>query len=637
MKGEARRTSLKPFLIIDIETDSLNPSKIWVAVTKDFQTKEEKIWIRPDEHDTKSFLLFLSNYSLVGHNLIGFDLPALRSLCSWNDNVRSCVDTLVLSRLRNSWEVKDHSLAAWGERLGFPKIKFEDFSSFSQDMVDYCVQDVRITDKLFEYLKPWWSEKSQWPAIRLEHDSAILCKEMEDNGFYFEYDKATELLKGLEERLGQLSEEMRRELPPRVRPGSLVIPRVVKSGEISKVNFKWLDARPEDCGYQPDAPFTRIFIEEFKPGQTKRRLELLWKYGWQPIDKTDGYKEAERTGDKSKLEHYKIYGWKVNETNLATLPEDAPESARKLVQWILMDSRRSTLVEWLSAYNDATGRIHGTYNHIGSWTHRKSHSNPNKANVSSPFVKTKEELSAVEKIKDEYDGQFRGLWSVPKGKCLVGVDAEGIQLRVLAHYLDNKEYTEAIVNGRKEDESDVHNVNKRALGAICRTRDDAKTFIYAWLLGAGIEKIRGILGCSREDAASSVENFYRSIPGLRELKYGKTRTDSERGYFVGLDGRVVFCNQQRLILAGYLQNGESVIMKHACRLWHNRLTKEKVPFLLVNDVHDEWQTEVPDDRALAEYVGQVQIDSIRQAGIDLKVKCRLDGNMKIGYNWLHTH
>lgn len=113
--------------------------------------------------------------------------------------------------------------------------------------------------------------------------------------------------------------------------------------------------------------------------------------------------------------------------------------------------------------------------------------------------------------------------------------------------------------------------------------------------------------------------------------------DVQRGYFIGFDGRLVMCNSNHLMLAGYLQNGEVVIMKYANWLWRERLRKEKIPFKQVNFVHDEWQTMVIDKEGLPEYVGQIQAETIVQAGKDLGVKCPQAGTWRTGYNWMETH
>jgi DNA polymerase-1 len=216
---------------------------------------------------------------------------------------------------------------------------------------------------------------------------------------------------------------------------------------------------------------------------------------------------------------------------------------------------------------------------------------------------------------------------------LVGVDAEGIQLRVLAHYMNDESFTFAVTSGNKDDGTDPHTLNKIAFGDPCRARADAKTFIYAWLLGAGVGKVAQILGCSGRDAKIAVEDFVAFYPGLKDLKEGLIPSDAGRGYFEGFDGRLVRIvgedqsSKEHFCLAGYLQNGEVVTMKRAKQIWYPRLVSEGIPFKLVNFVHDEWQTEVP-DRATAEYVATVQKESIRLAGEQLNLRCPMSGSLR---------
>ena len=627
------------YLIIDIECESLTPQTIWVAVTKDVQTNEEKIWITPHETNTQEFCSYLSGYTLVGHNIIGFDLPAINRLCNAQYELSKCLDTLVLSRLANSWKYSNHSLDSWGVRLGNNKIKFDEYDKLTQEMVDYCVQDVRLTNQLFLKYKDGLVEQPEYQdAIRLEHDSAILCNEIEANGFYFNTEKARELHQEIVSRLEVLTKEIKEDFKPKSILIKEINPKLTAKGSVSKTDFRFLDGIPEEYGYSANAPFSLFEYKEFNPGSPKQRIEVLNECGWRPTEKTDGHLKAEREGDTAKLKEFAIYGWKTSEVNLATLPEHAPEGARKLVQWITLDSRRSSLEEWLNAVSSLDNRIHGRFNHIGSWTHRKSHTSPNMANIPSSFYLPKDKVpTPVESINSTYNSVMRSLWTVPPKRMLVGTDAEGIQLRVLAHYINNPQYTESIVNGKKEDETDIHNVNKRALGLNHITRDDAKTFIYAWLLGAGTRKIAEILRTDSKGAKFAQDSFLMSIDGLSRLKNEVIPRNAEQGYFIGLDKRIVVCDSEHKMLAGYLQNGESVIMKWANRIWYNKLKKKGIWFRQVNDVHDEWQTEIEECVETARYVALVQQESIRQAGEELGVQCRLDGSSQIGYNWLETH
>lgn len=647
------------FCILDIETNAIdNPDKLWCIVVKDVDTGEVRTWGNASgclEGLAEGFLSFSRSVSCwIGHNLIAYDLPHLARLVpGFSFDPARVIDTLVTARLLNYQVDGGNSLEAWGNRLGFPKTDFSDFSAFSQQMLDYCINDVLVTEKLYALLRPYISSDQWKRSLRLEHDIAFLCNDLSHNGFGFDLDRAVSLHLAICGQLGELADALRSEFPPKPRLHREIHPRLTASGTLSRVDFRWLDD-PCDLSQFNGGPFSRITWEPFNPGSPKQCVERLWECGWKPYDKTKGHISAERrlssrhlrgtaaaaagrTGHPASgldggggsvrpgerdLDHYKFYGWKVNEANLATLPRDAPEAAKKLVEWLMLDSRRSTLEEWFAAYNQETGRIHGRFNHIGAWTGRMSHNSPNMANIpghGSP-----------------YGDEFRSLWKAPEGSYLVGVDADGIQLRVLAHYMNDKDFIAALTKGRKEDGTDAHTLNQRALGDACRDRDTAKTFIYAFLLGAGTAKIAEILGCSGDEARSAVEAFLSYYPGLRGLKDHRIPADAARGYFIGLDGRLVACDSEHLMLAGYLQNGEAVIMKTANLIWRENLRKEGIVFKQVNFVHDEWQVEV-NSLTDATKASEIMIAAIEEAGAKLKLNCPLAGNAKIGSNWLETH
>ena len=334
-----------------------------------------------------------------------------------------------------------------------------------------------------------------------------------------------------------------------------------------------------------------------------------------------------------RLEHYKRYGWTTSERNLETLPEDAPQAAKDLAKYLIVEGRRRSLVEWLGHCKEDS-KIHGKFWHIGSWTGRMAHSEPNQANIMSQFHG--EPKTAIEEVKARFDGPMRGLWRASPDKYLVGTDAEGIQLRILTHYMKSPVWRDAICNGDKKLETDIHSMNRKALGPVCRDRDTAKTFIYAWVLGASIPKIAEILSTTVPKAKASNTQFLEAFPELKKLKTLKIPNDASKGYFTGLDGRKVICNSEHLMLAGYLQSGESVVMKHATIKWHEELNKRGIPFKLVDFVHDEWQTEC-DSEEDAHEIGKVQCKAIEDVGNELGLYCPLAGSYDIGRTWLETH
>lgn len=156
-------------------------------------------------------------------------------------------------------------------------------------------------------------------------------------------------------------------------------------------------------------------------------------------------------------------------------------------------------------------------------------------------------------------------------------------------------------------------------------------------MGAGNAKIASILGCTPTQAKAAVDSFLSSLPELNNLKKVQVKKDATKGYFIGLDGRRVNCDSDHLMLAGYLQNGEAVIMKNATIRWVRQLNKELIDFKLVNFVHDEWQVQVKGGDKEADRAGKIIAQSIKDVGEQLGLFCPLAGKYKKGLNWLDTH
>lgn len=650
-------------VICDIECDSLSPTKIHLILCKDVDNGQVYTF-RPGSNpeDRQNFLAFAENVSTwVGHNFIGYDASALAQICGCAIPLSSIVDTLVVSRLLDADRDKGHSLEAWGGYFGIKKtgLGITDWSQLTEEMEARCRSDIEINYKLYQHLSKYLISPRWQSAIATEHFTADFCRTLHDNGFSFDYPGARGLLGQIRKELEGLDEELVTAFPPRTKLVREYIPRATKHGTISKTSIP--RGSPDLTAFSVGYPFSVFEWVPFNPGSPPQIVTRLNEAGWSPTEKTKGHKEAEKalrelnrkrrkgpqdheeiTRLRSRLGEYEAMGWSISEENLKTLPDTAPKAARTLARRLMVSNRASTLETWLKAYNPETGRIHGSFNHIGAWTGRMSHDKPNMGNI--PKFDTKQPH------KTPYSDKMRSLWVSSPGRLLIGVDAESIQLRIFGHYIKDEEFIKAIVEGKKEDGTDPHSVNQRALGAPCKSRDDAKTFIYAWLLGAGVGKIAQILGCSKEEAEEAGENFLRRYTGLKFLKEEVIPYDAERGYFEGFDGRFVRIFggtvdlRRHLCLAGYLQSGESVIMKKAAQIWKPKLAAEKVPFWPVNFVHDEWQTETVRDIEVATYVAETQAAAIRQVGLDLALGCpfagsilNAHGKLAIGDNWMETH
>jgi len=643
-------------VVIDIEANGLiNPDKIWVIVCKDIDTGQYHIF---RENNLEDFIVYSKRVNLwIGHNILGYDFPILADLLGFTFDPDHCIDTLIISKLVD-YPRDGHSIENYGEEFGLEKIEFNDFSKYSLAMENYCVRDVDICHRIYNKYIRYISNDAHRRSISLEHQFQLVCNQLSKNGFAFNTKKATELLGRVTAELEVLDKDILEAFQPRLKLIREVTPKETKYGTISLASVPKV-MRQDIADLTAGAPFSYCAWTEFNPSSHSQIIRVLNESGWRPIDKTKTHIETEREFNKlkhrkrtseldlvakelySKLIGLQKTGWKVNETNLETLPPSAPVGARLLARRILLEARRRTLTEWLELVGEDDNRIHGKFYGIGAWTHRMAHQNPNTANIPNEFDTAGK--------KKPYGKELRALWMAPKNRLLVGVDAEGIQLRIFAHYINDPEFTEALVKGRKDDKTDPHSLNQRILGSHCKSRAAAKRFIYALLLGAGIGKLAEILGCSTSEAQEALDRLLDRYRGWAILKEEVFPKDARRGWFYGLDGRRVRIpgdtegSRRHLAMSGYLQNGEAVCMKSATLKWWQKL--EDYDARLVNFVHDEWQVECPNNMEVALTIAKMLASSLEEAGNELGLLCPLAGSYwnddtkdyTIDVNWSKTH
>lgn len=633
----------KSLIVIDTETNGLwHPTKLHVicGLSSDGEVYE---WRQPllNPEVRADFVSTLQKYeTIAGHNFIQYDLyQVLDRLIPEHGVTRDRVlDTLVLSRLLNYSRMGGHSIANLAKWVGKEKMGggIEDWEDLTDEMVERCHSDVSINlDIIKKKFSKYLSEEKWQRAIRLEHDTAFACAEMTKHGFAFDKPKADSLFERLDAMLTPIDESIAAAFPPIPRLVREVHPKLTQHGTLNMTDFRWLE--DGDMSAYSTAPFSLITFEEFNPSSPKQIVERLNKAGWQPTEKTKGHIQAlspySKT-DPEKMKEFEEYGWKVCEENLKTLPDTAPKAAKDLAKRIVLESRLRSLNEWRGLIKE-DGAIHGNFNPIGAWTHRLSHNSPNMANV--PVAKRSNKDNEFETLVNDVNDDMRSLWHARPGWRLVGTDADGLQMRIFAHIVNDDRLIKALIEGSKEDETDIHSLHRKFLGEVCKSRDVAKTFIYAWLLGAGVGKVAEILECKHDQAKQAIQRFISSYPSLKRLKEDQIPYDAKRGYFEGLDGRLVICSSEHLMLAGYLQNGEAIVMKGACRQWQEEFRREKVPFRMVTWPHDEWQTEVPDDPDTVAWAQEVQIRAIRDQSTTLNMNCPLDGSSSSGMTWKETH
>jgi DNA polymerase-1 len=581
-------------LVFDIETDDLKATKVWCIVAQDLDSK--KIY-RFAPHQLESGLELLQSADrLIGHNIIGFDIPIIENLLGVDLSTKKLVDTLVLSRLLNPVREGGHSLEMWGYRLNYTKTEFDDYVKYSAEMLKYCVRDVQLNTMVYYKLQEEAKGFSK-ESVELEQEVSLILKEQEQHGFEFNGQKAEKLLSELYKRMNEVEEEVHETFRPK-QIFEKITPEYIKDGSLSKLGFNETTSKKvrltdeEYTSFKLGTPqFVRTHEEEFNLGSRKQIGEYLQDFGWKP-------KKFTPTGQPIVDEKILI--------KITTIPE-----AQLIAEYLLLQKRIAQIESWIKAVED-DGRVHGFVIPNGTITGRMAHRAPNMAQVPS--------------VKSPYGVECRACWTTPKGYKLIGIDASGLELRMLAHYMKDEEFTNEIING------DIHSRNQKIAGL--QSRNQAKTFIYALLYGAGDAKLGSVVGGSKDYGARLRERFFANQPAFKTLRDRVTKA-SRKGYLKGIDGRKIYIRNAHASLNSLLQGGGAITMKRALIILNNKARKRNLDFKFVANIHDEWQVEV--HKTHAEYFGKLGIEAIQEAGDYYNLRCPLDAEYKIGDDWSETH
>ena len=391
-------------LVFDIETDGLDPDNIWCMSIIDSDTGEQFNY-GPEELDTGIDKLIQAE-KLIGHNILCFDMPVLKNLKGIDLFDKKIVDTLVLSRLFNPVREGNHGLERWGYHLGCPKIDFEEYDTYSQEMLDYCAQDVLLNFRVYQALKKE-SIGFTMRSVQLEHNVAEILNRQRQYGFLLDQDKASDLLEELNIKQQEIEQEVMSSLghPPKE---FTITPKYTKSGALSKLGT----ASSEDEVYSrklteaeyeyfenngPDSLLHFQVEDDFNLNSRKQIGERLINIGWVPS-------------------HFTPTGQPIIDEGTLNKAKDIPQ-ALLISKYLMLGKRISQLVSWFKEVNQDTGRVHGYVNTNGAVTGRMTHSSPNMAQVPAVY--------------SPYGNECRSCWSAPEGYQIVGCDASGLELRML--------------------------------------------------------------------------------------------------------------------------------------------------------------------------------------------------------------
>jgi hypothetical protein len=595
----------------DIETDGLydQVTKIHCIVIYDLNCKQTFSYGPDRIGDAIEHLCSADIF--IGHNLLFYDIPVIQKLIPTFKFKARIIDTLICTRLiwpkellyeldtEQYTEVPPKlrgsaGLKAWGYRLADNKIEFKDFLEYSQEMLDYCIQDVVVTTKLFELIqKQNYAESS----LKLEHDFALSINKQIRSGVPFDLDAALDLVDDLRAKQSKLETQLKELFPP-TEHETWFTPKVNNTKR----------------GYVKGVPFRKVTVEEFNPGSRQQIADRLrTKYGWVP----------EKTTEKGNPI--------LDDDVLEKLPY--PE-AKTLAEYMLVKKRLGQIADgnnaWIKLVNNNDLRMHGDVVTNGCITGRCAHRFPNMGQVPAGY--------------SPYGKECRSLFYAPNGWDLIGIDAKALELRCLAGYLalwDNGEYASLVVNP----EVDIHTYNQEQFGV--ETRDISKRLLYGMLYGCGAVKAGTIIDPNEKNpdklkrlGRNAIDGFMTGVPALKKLKEQIEATLTERNYLIGLDKRALHCRSAFKGLNVLLQSAGAILMKQVVVNIHDNI-EQNLDLVYGKDweqllmIHDEVQLTCYSE--YTEAIREQAMMAFPQAQEFFDFRCLIEGDSRVGHNWAETH
>lgn len=603
--------------VFDIEANSLYPWKVTKVHCLCFVDINSTNVVKTYGETIKDGLIMMSTQDLlIGHNIISYDNSVLSKVYPSISLPNVIFDTMIASNLMfpNLREIdikhlrKDlfpvpsqllgsHSLKAWGYRLGIHKGTFceeTDWQTFSNEMLEYCSQDVLVNKKLYEYIQDN-IELLPIKAFEIEQQFQFVVSKQIEHGIRVDVDLIQKMCETLEPERDRLLDDLQIEFPP----------KLVEEEFIPKRNDK-------TKGYVAHVPFIKRKYVPFNPNSSQQVIERLTALGWVPIHFT------ECGNPSTKEDHIEYF--------------DHP-SVKVLLEYKKVCNAITKLrdgdTSWFNTIHE-DGRVHGDVYPFGAITRRCSHSKPNctqlPKNKYITYVKPREIVIPTD------------------GYVIVGCDASGLEARCLGNgtfKYDNGELANELING------DIHTKNQKLIQTVApladgdEGREKSKTALYATMYGASAGKVAVSLGFSKDLGNAIRDALFKAMPSLGMLKNDLEDFARKNGYIYSIDGAKVPVNKDQLYIAlnYYLQGMGAIVMKVAyVNLYIACCEKgwtfgNEYAFIMYN--HDEIQSEVLPE--ISEEFAKLAENAIIKAGEDLDFLCPLNAESKIGMNWAITH
>ena len=605
--------------VLDLEANNLHDEAtvVWCASLIDYHTGEVAEY-RP--HEIEELLNILSNQDcLILHNGIDFDMPLLKKLHGFDyDGI--VIDTFILSQMLQP-QRPSHSLESYGEEVGIEKVQNEDWSKFTEHMLHRCVEDTKLTLAIFKKFQREAQPINQkglpqidWTdAINLEHYIATEVSGQSIRGCPIRKDKLIQYIQFLEQEVEDMYHGVEQLLGYRYKATETPVTRLFKKDGTLYVNVEKYWENASEC---VEGPYCKVEYEPVRLTMHSEVKNILLTLGWKPTQFTPKGSPKLPKGDE----------WdKIAEMS-------GNEGLKALATYGSLKNRLDILKGWKDSLRDDNTIRHGAFT-CGTPTARFRHSGI----VNVPRATWKDDMPVYypDKQGSIFGTEMRELVHCPDDDYVqLGVDLSGIELRVLAHMINNHEFTDVVLNG------DIHTFLWKPVEDLVLSRSDHKSVLYAMMYGAGNGKMGSLAtalpparrnatigGKLKENVETTIPNFGKIIKSIKKA--------SKRGWLRGLDGRKIFVGNEKDALNRYIQSTGAILFKKWIQITTEEAYKKRLDYRSILFMHDEIQAFVRKDHL--DEAMSITIDSITKTGEFFSLNIPLEGEAKVGRSWSDCH
>ncbi len=606
-------------VIFDLESDNLldKVTKIHCVVFKNTKTGAYKKFTPDNLCDLPAFMDKCPE--LCGHNVIAYDFPVLEKILGYTyKGIKH--DSLIMSRVLFP-DKQSHSVETYGLEMGVDKVINEDWTEYTEHMLQRCITDVDIQEFIYNKMinhvtelnekDPRVTHNKMQAVYNMEYRVLEIIEQQANNGFAFDLRLAYELVDKLNDEINEIENQLMPTMPIRViRVADKETKAFTKDGSVTAIAARW--SKDVDL---IGGDFSKVQFEPFNLSSSTQLKDYLLSKGWTP----ESY-------------NFKRNAWgKPEKDKRGRLINTTPKTPSSIEEWErVAEQVNDDKIKLLAMYNKANHRKHQIEGFIKNL--RDDHRIEAQATtVGTPTNRMRHRIVVnIPKAdpKVYYGKEMRSLFKAEDGKVLVGCDACALEARIESHYIYpfDKEGAKELIEG------DVHTKNAEAFGV---TRSLAKNGKYALSYGSGKGKLATTLHKSMAEAEKLYNIFWEVNPGLKKLKDLVEAAYDKYGYLLAIDGRPLSIRFKHALINTLFQSAGSIVMKKALVILDDKLKELKLDYKFVINQHDEWQIETNEEDA--ELIGRLSCRSIEKAGEFYNINVPMLGEYSIGANWSCTH